>query len=348
MIFKRFLTGGLFAAAAFAAAAGAAAQEQTQTDPGAAAREMTQNAAKPADGEMISLNVANMWTISQMSDVKLSDIQIVTTQAKFPSISPDGQKILLFAPETDAAPRKLLRWTPKTDELQELMSGQNVSMFVTWDDADNISMRQADKPFFGDSRLLKLRLENKSAALRAKKTDRRFEYFCLRRRRYHHPRPERHKNASGHFRRKRRSLLFADRFSRRKIRRFQRSDDGRAHLRRRKKCRRLYRREGHRSELFSRRPLSRLCRNFRRRQRLYVGKSHHRRFAKTFAPGARKSFERNPPARNAQQRCVFCRLRNGKRRRLSRPLGGRRITFGNEQRAMSNELEAHRCSLTAD
>ncbi len=169
MIFKRFLTGGLFAAAAFAAAAGAAAQEQTQTDPGAAAREMTQNAAKPADGEMIALNVANMWTISQMSDVKLSDIQIVTTQAKFPSISPDGQKILLFAPETDAAPRKLLRWTPKTDELQELMSGQNVSMFVTWDDADNISMRQADKPFFGDSRLLKLRLENKSAALRAKK-----------------------------------------------------------------------------------------------------------------------------------------------------------------------------------
>ncbi len=171
MIFKRFLTIGSFAAAAFAAAAPAPApaQEQTHIGAGAPAQEQTQIAAKPADGEMVALNVANMWTISQMSDVKLSDIQIVTTQAKFPSISPDGQKILLFAPETDAAPRNLLRWTPKTNDLQELMSGQNVSMFVTWDDADNVSMRQADKPFFADSRLLKLKLENKSTVLRAKK-----------------------------------------------------------------------------------------------------------------------------------------------------------------------------------
>lgn len=57
------------------------------------------------------------------------------------------------------------------------MRGQDVSTYVTWDDADNISMRQADKPFFHDGQMLKLKLGNKKATLRAKKRLSESKYF---------------------------------------------------------------------------------------------------------------------------------------------------------------------------
>ncbi len=131
----------------------------------------------PVDGEMVVLDAANMWTISDVPEAKLTEISRISTNTKFPSISPNGDKVVLFSPEKGETPKRLIQWSRHEKTDLELMRGQDVSTYVTWDDADNISMRQADKPFFHDGQMLKLKLGNKKATLRAKKRLSESKYF---------------------------------------------------------------------------------------------------------------------------------------------------------------------------
>ncbi len=126
---------------------------------------------------MIALDAANMWTISDVPEAKLTEISKISTNTKFPSISPNGDKVVLFSPEKGETPKRLIQWSRHEKTDHEIMRGQDVSTYVTWDDADNISMRQADKPFFHDGQMLKLKLGNKKATLRAKKRLSESKYF---------------------------------------------------------------------------------------------------------------------------------------------------------------------------
>lgn len=139
--------------------------------------ERTTAITPPVDGEMVPLKASNMWIISELPEIKLSEIQKISKNTKFPSISPDARKVLLFSPEKGETPKRLIQWSSDDKVERELMRGQDVSMFISWDDSDNVSMRQADKPFFHDAHILKLNISGKKTALRTKKPLAESKYF---------------------------------------------------------------------------------------------------------------------------------------------------------------------------
>lgn len=125
--------------------------------------------SKPNDGEMVALDATKLWKMSQMDDANLSNIQQIATGLKFPSISPDGNRVVLFDPAKADAPKRLTQWQIDTPEMKEISRADEASIYVTWDDAENISVRQSDKPFFHDAVFSKYRLSGKKPVLRSKK-----------------------------------------------------------------------------------------------------------------------------------------------------------------------------------
>lgn len=119
----------------------------------------------PIDGQMIRLDAKKMWRFAYLPNVKLQNAVQIAKDMSFPSISPDGSRVVMFKKD-EVLGNSLQEWKADTREMRELVRGENVSNFVTWDDNSTVLMRERSKPFFRDGAHLRYDIAPKKVSLR--------------------------------------------------------------------------------------------------------------------------------------------------------------------------------------
>lgn len=120
---------------------------------------------QPIDGQMVKLNAKKLWRMTYLHNTQLHNIQTVAKNFSHPSISPDGNTIVMFERGKPGEFNALHQWTP--DSLNEIMRDENVSTYVNWEDTTHFSMRERAKPFERDTKHLKFNLKNKKPTLKS-------------------------------------------------------------------------------------------------------------------------------------------------------------------------------------
>lgn len=123
--------------------------------------------AQPRDGEMVKIRFDALWKLQYLPNAPVRDAAVIARDLKSPSISPDGSQVVMFKRGLDGEPNALSRWS--RGDVQTIVRDEQVSMFITWNDEKNISVRQFDRPFFENGEKLNFTLNGKGARLRDRK-----------------------------------------------------------------------------------------------------------------------------------------------------------------------------------
>ncbi len=122
----------------------------------------------PVDGQMIRLDAKQMWRFSYLPNLKLLDSVEIAQDMAYPSISPDGSRVVMFKKD-ELNGNSLQEWKLNSKEMRELVRGDDVSNYITWDDNMTLSMRERSKPFFRDGAKLRYNIEPQKVTLRDRK-----------------------------------------------------------------------------------------------------------------------------------------------------------------------------------
>ena len=99
------------------------------------------------DGQMVRLNANHLWTPIPLNPLTISQSEQIASDLHYPSISPNGDQILLFEPGDSGNPNHLHLWTKTIRTTREVAADHEVSGYITWQDDQTYAMREHSKPF---------------------------------------------------------------------------------------------------------------------------------------------------------------------------------------------------------
>ena len=106
-----------------------------------------QSPSAPVDGDMVALQADKLWKLSYLANAPIKEVTKIADDMQYPSISPDGTKVLMFQNGGFQKPHKLLQWSDENPVAEELFSDIEVSGYVTWQTDDDFTMREHSAPF---------------------------------------------------------------------------------------------------------------------------------------------------------------------------------------------------------
>lgn len=107
----------------------------------------------PIDGQMVKLDAKKLWRMNYLPNTNIHNPEIIAQNLTHPTISPNGERIIMFERGNPGEHNALHEWTPQTQ--REIMREDNVSVYVTWDNNNTFAMRERSNPFRRDTALLK-------------------------------------------------------------------------------------------------------------------------------------------------------------------------------------------------
>ena len=122
----------------------------------------------PVDGQMVRLNAKKLWRFSYLPNLPMQNPVKIADNLSYPSISPDGSRIVMFKKGANLN-NSLVEWTANSPALRDLVSGEDVSNYITWSDNETFAMRERSKPFLRTSAHLHYNISPKKVALRNRK-----------------------------------------------------------------------------------------------------------------------------------------------------------------------------------
>lgn len=126
------------------------------------AQDLPQNL--PIDGQMVKLDAKKLWRMTYLPNAQLHNAEKISQNVTYPSIAPDGSKVIMFERGKPGEFNALHEWTPQAQK--EIMRAENVSAYVSWDDDSTFSMRERSKPFERDTEHHKFTLEKSKPILK--------------------------------------------------------------------------------------------------------------------------------------------------------------------------------------
>ena len=126
-------------------------------------------AVPPKDGQLVKLDAEQMWHLSYFDNLPVQNQTRIAEKLTAPSISPDGQRVVLFERGLPGEPNVLHEWSVQNPRIRELSRSLEFSNFITWDDDENISIREQSRPFFRVGAKLRFSHTPKALKLRERK-----------------------------------------------------------------------------------------------------------------------------------------------------------------------------------
>ena len=131
---------------------------------------MAQYSEEPKNGDLIRLDAGQFWQVTAVNDVSLASKIRLADGLGSPSISPNGERVILHRkPEFPGDSGKLFQWSLDASELQLVREDADVSNYVTWTANDRFFMREQKAPFFEHGQKLNFAVEGKRSHFRSRR-----------------------------------------------------------------------------------------------------------------------------------------------------------------------------------
>ena len=126
-------------------------------------------AVPPKDGQLVKLDAEQLWHLSYLANLPVQNATQIAQNLSSPSIAPDGKHVVFFERGLPGEPNILHEWSADTGKIQERIRSHEVSNFITWDDDQNFSVREREKPFFREGAKLRFDRSPKNLKLQERK-----------------------------------------------------------------------------------------------------------------------------------------------------------------------------------